>query len=297
MSEISSSPLHLSFSQRNGYKSIPQPLNLEELTPHLRNELDAAVRKAVDESSVCSRQGDECYKIYAVANWNKALHQYAVSKFRLRYDEYNMGQFLLCNCLPIFAYGEFHDVMDIIEDLLNLVGNEQPSFPQALRDIFQRHQVPYIIKEIETGKWWIIQTGTPYEQLGILSAFACLQDPSLKYTKDHLEKSGYELAKGNYSQGTEESLKALEACVRSISGQPNKTGGEALKECNRIYQIPFPLYKMAENIWSYRNDATGIGHAMKDGKLTSPNRWDSQLIYVACCGIISYLVNRKNAEG
>jgi hypothetical protein len=297
MSEISKHSPHLSFSQRNGYKPIPQPLNLEELTPRFRNELDAAVQKALDESAVCYRQGDECYKMLGVANWNKVLHQYSVSKFGLRYDEFNLGQFLLFNFLPIIAAGSFHDVMELIEDLLNLVGDEQPSFPKIVSDIFQQHQAPYIVKKIETGKWWIIQTGTPYEQQQILSAFDSLQDPSLKHTKDHLEKSGYELAKGNYSQGAEECLKALEACARFISGLFNKTGGEALKACNKIYEIPFPLYKMAENIWSYRNDAPGIGHAVKDGKLTPPTRWDAQLIYVACCGIISYLINRKNSEG
>ncbi len=296
MSETINTPLPLSFSQRNGYKPLPEPLNLEELTPRLRNELDGAIRKAVDESSVCSRQGEECYKTFAVANWNKALHQYWVSKFGFRYDEYNIGQFLQFNCLPIIAYGEFHNVMELVEDLLNLVGDEHPSFLLNVRDIFQRHQAPYIIKKMETGKWGIIQTGSPYEQIAIISAFSCLQDPSLKFTKDHLEKSGHELAKGDYSQGVEECSKALEACARFVSNQPNKTGGDALKECHKIYQIPLPFYKIAENIWIYRNDAPGIGHAMKEGKWPPPSREDAQLIYVVCCGVISYLVNRKNAD-
>ncbi len=197
--------------------------------------------------------------------------------------------------MPVINTGLFNEVFDLIEYLLSLTGEQQPSFPLAISEIFHGNQAPYLLKKVEHSKWWIIQTGTSYEQEHVLGAFSCLQDPSLKHVREHLEKSGHELTKGNPVLAAEESLKALEACARFIGNCPNKSGGDALKECNRVHPIPYPLYKSIKCLWVYRSDAPGVGHAMKDDAIPPPSRWDAQLIYVKCCGVISYLLNQKNS--
>lgn len=289
-------PISLSFSQRNGYSAIPSTLKPGELTSHLRNELCAALREAIDNSAACKGRGVKCYETFQVANWEKALHKFWVSKLGFQYEQFNPGQCLEYNCLPIIKNAPCNVVFDLVENLLNLTGEQQPSFPIAISEILHTNQAPYLLKQVERSTWWVIQTGISYERKHVLEAFSCLQDPTLKYVREHLEKSGHELTKGNPVLSAEESLKALEACARFIGSCPNKSGGDALKECAKIYSIPFPLYKSVEYLWIYRNDASGVGHSLKDGAIPPPNEIDGQLIYVACCGFISYLLNQKNSK-
>lgn len=289
---------NLSFSQRNGYESIPQQIQPEDLPFLLRNELCAAIKDAYSASTngPGPHLDEECYRQLKVANWCKALRYYSMRKLGYSYNlHFNSEEFLDSYCLPIIIGGSFNKTLETIEDLVNLVGGQQPSFPEEIHNIFQSYQIPYILKKIEPEKWWIIQTGSLEEQQSILSTFSCLQDLASKYVQEHLERAGHELTKGDYIRSTQESLKALEACLRFVCDEPNKAGGEALKACKKIYLLPDPICETIDKLWHYRNDAPDIGHAMKDAKYPPPDRWDAQLIYVTCCGFIKYLINKKNS--
>ena len=88
-------------------------------------------------------------------------------------------------CLPIINRGEFYEVFEIIEDLVNLVGEQQPSFLVAIAEVLERNRAPYILRKTQEGKWWIIQTGAAEEGEAVLNAFV---NATSKYTVGHLEK-------------------------------------------------------------------------------------------------------------
>lgn len=281
----------LSFSQRNGFTSIPSPLKPGELTPQLRNELNAALREALEAFAACSHQNEECYKIFEVANWNKILRKYWVNKFKQRFEDFvNAFMCVEYYCLPIINRGEFYEVFEVIEDLLNLAGEQQPSFPVAITELLERNQAPYVLRKNLDGKWWIIQTGTDEEKEAVLNA---LTSATSKYTVGHLEKCGHALTKGDPVLATEEAIKGFEAELRNIGNLPNKTGVDALKKCASVLPIPLHINKMLESMLNYRGDTPGIGHAMKDSNYPPPDRFEAQFIYVVCCAAISFLSNKN----
>lgn len=285
---------NLSFSQRYGFTSVPTPLKLGEITPQLRNEFNAALREALEAYAACNHRSEESYKLFEVANWDKVLRKYWVTKFRLPFDQY-VSAFMCVEyyCLPIINRGEFHEVFEVIEDLLNLVGEQQPSFVAAIDELLIRNQAPYVLRKNLEGKWWIIQTGTAEEGEAVLTAFA---NALSEYTIGHLEKCGHALTSGDPILATEEALKGLESQLRSISNLQNKTGVEALKKCASILNMPHHIFKMLECMLNYRGDTPGISHAMKDSSYPPPDRFEAQFIYVVCCASISLLSNKFSGK-
>ncbi len=51
---------HLTFSQRHGYESLPEPMQLEELSDDLRREIWNATREFLESQASTKCLSDEC---------------------------------------------------------------------------------------------------------------------------------------------------------------------------------------------------------------------------------------------
>lgn len=99
---------------------------------------------------------------------------------------------------------------------------------------------------------------------------------------------------GDYRNSIKESISAVEAYCREITGQ--KTLGTALNRLNDKGLVIPPMLKTTfEKLYAYTNQPeTGIRHALMDDNGTyTPASEEALFMLVSCCSFINYL-NKKN---
>lgn len=274
------------FTQRNGFEPIPAPLQPEEISQQLRLELEDLLLKETQKEW---NRPHGC----KIADWHNILGDIWVQFFK-------KPRFATCQdlciqeCTRLICFGGFHEVFTVMEELAVRVEDKQPSFQDEINHAFVRNQVPYILyKSPEKKEWIIIQTGSGKERESVLQCLADIGDPAFSKTREHFEKSGHNLNKGEFPESVGQSTKALEACLRTLTHTPDSSGGQVLKIFDNEIKLSPGIKQIISAVWQYRNEAEDVGHSKKDNTTSPPpDRWDAQLIYVVIAGILSFLVNK-----
>jgi len=275
---------NLSFSQRNGYEDAPLPLNPGELPYEIRNELEATLR-----TEYAKAFNPHCSDL--TIDWDMIFKELWVQFFKDRYIAYK-AYACMQRCADLINTSPFHYVIDLIEWLATRISDKQPTFQNSISGIFFRYRAPYQLQEKISGGWIVIQTGTEQEKKAVLCAFSSLQDSRFKTTRQALEDAGDYLCKNKNDEAASKAAKAFEACLRTLVGKPDVTGGAALEIFAEKYCVPKEMKETMVSIWKYRNKKSGVGHAAKDSaEAHIPTNFEAQCYYVHCCGAISYFLN------
>ena len=130
------------------------------------------------------------------------------------------------------------------------------------------------IREIETA----VENSTPY--YGV---------------KKHLKEAVSLLADRkdpNYRNSIKESVSAIEALCKEISGKEKATFGTAIKILEKKDFIHPALKDAFSSLYGYTSDADGIRHAlMEETNLTSA---DARFMLISCSAFINYVITRIN---
>jgi hypothetical protein len=119
-------------------------------------------------------------------------------------------------------------------------------------------------------------------------------DSKIQPIKLHLTQALEHLsdrASPDYRNSIKESISAVEAACRTITGNDKATLGEAIK---RIGDNIHPaLEKAFLLLYGYTNDAGGLRHALTEHS-TSPRYSDAKLMLVLCSAFINFLLARTS---
>ncbi len=96
-----------------------------------------------------------------------------------------------------------------------------------------------------------------------------------------------EREKPDYRNSIKESVSAVEAMARKITGKDSATLGEALRVLGRAKTLHPALEDGLSKIYGYTSDADGIRHAMKDK--SNVTQADARLMLVLCSAFVGYL--------
>jgi hypothetical protein len=275
---------YLSFSQRNGYEDVPLPLNPGELPYEVRNELEATLRMEYQKAynPRCMDPTDD---------WDMVLKDLWVQIFKDRYVAYQAYP-CMQRCAELINTSLFHCVVDFIEWLATRIGDKQPTLQNSINNIFLRYRVPYQLHKKISGGWIVIQTGTNQEKKAVLDTFSSLQDSRFKTTQQALENAGDYLCKNKNGDAVSQAAKAFEACLRTLAGKPDLTGGEALESFAKEHSMLTEMKDIMSSLWRYPNRKSGVGHAERDSPETpQPTNYEAQSYYVQCCRAIRYFLN------
>ena len=161
------------------------------------------------------------------------------------------------------------------------------SFVEQLNSEFERLNFAYRVVGTE-----IVEITSEEEVAAVESA---MRD-SATNIRTHLIKALELYAqrpKGDYRNSIKESISAVEAYCREITGE--STLGDALKKMNSKGVLIPPMLKVAfEKLYAYTNQPdTGIRHALMDEDGTySPASEEALFMLVSCSSFINYL-NKK----
>lgn len=88
----------------------------------------------------------------------------------------------------------------------------------------------------------------------------------------------------DYRNSIKESISAVEAACRLVSGNRSATLGDALKKIQSLHPV---LSKAFNQLYGYTSDASGVRHALSDDSTITYA--DAKFMLVACSAFVSYL--------
>jgi hypothetical protein len=88
----------------------------------------------------------------------------------------------------------------------------------------------------------------------------------------------------NYRNSIKESISAVEAACRLMTGRDSATLSDALKKIKNIHPV---LSKAFNQLYGYTSDASGVRHSLIDEE--SITYADAKFMLVACAAFVSYL--------
>lgn len=264
------------FSERYGYVRPRDVFIKEDMPIEVQN-------------AICTCY-DELKRIHAISIvWNR-LETYVWTNFlnqRLSTQKFRY---------PVITdYLERKDIpwykkLDLIEFTLNYFYAQRinpdiiNAFIQSLNFHFERLYFGYRVVALK-----ITSITTEEEINTIETAIAEAKDN----VREHLNNALKLFAnhpEGNWSGSIKESISAIEAYCRELTGK--NTLGDALKELQKLFpDVPQVLITAFEKLYVYTNDAkTGIRHALMDATATyTPSSAEAQFMLVSCSAFLNYL--------
>jgi hypothetical protein len=275
------------FSQRYGYSPIKNVVQSESIDQDLRNSLWSvatlhywsSVKSDADmihPQVRLSAHGNEDLQLLCRRLWlnffREPLDTLADSWTDVR--NYLRGLFFSC---------AWHEVYDLLEFLAQNHPDEaqNASFMHAANVFMERELSAYRFVERR-----IVRITAPEEIEAIEKAVAAEKSA----VRDHLESAIRLLADRrapDHRNSIKESISAVEALVRSVSGSEKGTLGDLLKQLSRRHPIHPALEAAFIKLYGYTSDASGIRHALIEGESAAFE--EAKFMLVACSAFVNYV--------
>jgi hypothetical protein len=267
-----------SFSQRMGIKPIRNIIQVDSMDDELRKGL----------------WNDIYQNFWWKKNWGvfkNLINDLWTDFFKKLIDEAPAHEVLLQTIRNLYFSLEWNEVYDFIEFIVNRFDGEYDinQFVKACNITLKKTRSAYRI----IGKK-IVQITSDQEIDEIEEAL----NTSKKYTQ-HLNRA-LELFADNkapdYRNSIKESISAVEALTKLITGRTKTTLGEALSLLeNKLGSFHPALRKAFSNLYGYTNDAQGIRHALLGESELDVE--DAKFMLIVCSAFINYLVVKADKAG
>lgn len=272
-----------SFSQRKGIKPVAEVAQIGAMNDELRNSLWNALDSVFWSTDyfVYGRHGGSG----EIEEFSRALWAHHFKKpvdSRPGYGHPGRGRQILDRIREYFFACEWNEVYDFLEFVVRLYGREKPRLPDFLNQVLARELAGY--KFIDGT---LVDITGPQESQMLEEA---LTDTRFAPVSAHLERALNLMADRktpDHRNSIKESISAVEAMARVVSGNPKATLGEALKVLEKKGHLHPALKDGFSKLYGYTNDDDGIRHAM----LEEPNldQSDAKYFLLSCTSFINYL--------
>lgn len=272
-----------SFSLREGYESLPSPMQLEELSPDLRREIWNAIWEALGKNSVFgSRRFHSVSGGPGSNSFFDSVRRILGHRLEIPHDEIRNDFFQISeNIKSIILNSEFNKLLDFLEDFSCLDGEP----PSCIAQIFDLHIAAYWLDTSKTPPQFIPRS-SPEEGEAIRRALETVEGNDFAGASAHLREAAKSINSGQFAQAVEESVKAVESVSRSIDPD---TLGKALNILERKGLITHPALKKAfSKLYGYTSDKEGIRHALLSREAADV----AQFMFGACASFAAYLINQ-----
>ena len=279
------------FSQRKGIRPVQKALQLKCVDDELRARLWSMLQICLWDKwrslhpyggvgkSDATKQIDILLRFYWIDYFKVPLD--TLPEFRSDYD-YAPSAYKILR--KHFFEAKWWGVFDFIEfTIKKLPTYGRDPLKKSLNQILEEENSAYRIVGSE-----VVEISDPTE---IESVEVAIASP-LRSVRKHIETALEKLAdkkKPDYRNSIKESISAVEALSRSITGMPGATLGDCLKEIQGEGGPLHPAFVQSlKNLYGYTSDQEGIRHALIDGK-TALSYSDAKFMIVVCSGFVNYI--------
>lgn len=182
------------------------------------------------------------------------------------------GHFFSC------PWNEVYDILEFIFTSKRGVDHSD-IFRKLINTILEKHQSAYRLIGNQFGE--ITQNE---EVAAIESAMLVASNPVRQHLDEALKKLS-DREQPDYRNSIKESVSAVEAACREVTGNPKATLQDALKKMTGLHPA---LNEGFKKLYAYAGDESGIRHALTDeGERCSYG--EAKFMLVACAAFVSYL--------
>ena len=265
-----------SFSDR--YNSKPA-LHINEISPKLRKRLLLVIFKYEVRSTYDPIFGDLEFEISPV----EELLEYLGARYSIEggpschWNNYNYLE-------RVVEQEEWYVVFDVIERYLNLIDKRKVS--SAICEM-------NLILQEEQSQWMIVDNKVipRFENEELSDVETAMNNSLLGVSNVHIEKALRLLSlkeTPDYANSIKESISAVEAACKFITGLEDVTLGKAIKHlCDSGVEIHQSLRQAFEKLYGYASDESGIRHAGVD--FTNAGFDEARFMLVTCSAFVNYL--------
>ncbi len=278
------------FSERAGYRSLRDAIQLEGMDEPLRNSLWNVFSERFEvqfESSPYTNEGmwGDFYRAIWRDFWKRPIEEMPTETWKTRQA---ISQW--------FHGAEWFEIYDFIEYTTSAAG---------LGAVGQRLEVLYntVLAREVAGYRIVSGLVTPISDERELSTIqealtSTTNRGPLAPIHTHLQTALTMLADRktpNYRNSVKESISAIEALARLITGDDRAELGKALKRLEPAITLHPALKTAFGALYGYSSDASGIRHALSGDDVVEFE--DAKYMLVACSAFVHYLVVKADKAG
>ena len=282
---------HYSFSQAQGYETIPGPLKLGELPEDARTGIWNLVFDHISQSITREFLDALGGGPWIRGAWGEILRAKHCHFEHRPADDWNPQFSRICKDLRQYIEPQpFNRVFDLIQFVLRQRVCPR-SFTARMRDLFTQHYA------IDLGPPpTIVPAATPEEGNTVVSAAETLRRAGLRGSALHLSKASECLSRGDWAGSVRESIHAIESVARQLDPEAARTLGPALASLQR-HGVLHPALKDAfSKLYGYTSNEQGVRHPLLDRTHAQVGHDEAVFMLGACASFASYLW-RKHVAG
>ncbi|CAG8866716.1 AbiJ-NTD4 domain-containing protein [Pseudomonas fluorescens] len=271
------------FSERKGLKPVRQTIQTNVMTDELRNSLWNTLQLIVWDSQ--DFMHDRYHNYPGIDGFSEILWFRYFKKpidERPSYAYPNRSEKILKIIRDHFFAATWNEVYDFIEFVVAVCQKGNSRLSDTLNRVLSTEMSAYRFVD---GK--VVDIVGEQEREMLEEALA---DTKFAAVAAHLERALALLAdrkQPDYRNSIKESISAVEAMARIVSGTPKATLGEALKALEKTGKLHAALKDGFSKLYGYTNDESGIRHAMLDEPQLTQE--DAKYFLLSCTSFVNYL--------
>ena len=289
---------HLTFSQRQGYEPMPDPMRLEEISGALRLEIWNETRRLLESVSY-KREFDyfDDGRIHFNAEGVEFIECVIGRLLKIPEDEVDTEYNNVISFLKKTIRNEnFKKILDLVE----IISNEKPDrrFVRKIYHAFEAHAAAYWL-DLSRRPYQFFPRSNKAQGDATRKAIETIHDGGMRGAETHFRQAADHLNARQFADSIADSIHAVESVACMIDPKAKKTLGEALNSLERSGLLKHPALKEAfSKLYGYTSDEKGIRHALLDKPSPDVDLDEAMFMFGACASFAAYLVNkhRKAAQ-
>lgn len=303
--ERSQFPEHFTFSQRYGYKDLPEPMKLEYLSADLRRELYDAIYAFLNIEHI-GYERDISYLP------NRIISSYyidtVVGKIKgVTKDEVPIKFYLAIKDIKSAILEEkFNIVLDSLEIIINESFNYEKStsymntrrsqFVNEVIELFDKYDSAYHLNISQRPHIFYPRTSKKQGQ-ATQQAIETVRQGKMDGAATHLQQAVEFINMKLYAKSVAESIGAVESVARKIDPASSKTLGPALDSLERADLLKHKALKKGfQRIYGYTNDEEGIRHPLISQSEADVALDEAIFMFGACASFAAYLTRKHQQQ-
>lgn len=284
-------PDQLTFSQRNGYEPLPEPMKMEEISDALRREIWNTIREHLLKLRYNFNRYFAEYEQRMIERIIGKLFKISESEVRTEYDEVMHVFSVICLSSP------FNRLLEFLEAFMNDKDIDD-TFAERMRFLFEIHGAAYWL-DSSHGRHLFVPIASKEQAEATRQAVDTVEQSGVAPgAATHLGHAVEHLNAGRYADSIRESIHAVESVARVIDLEANKNLGAALKSLERAGLLRHPALREAfDKLYGYTSDEEGVRHALLEQNAADVDLDDALFMYGACASFAAYLVNNHRKSG
>lgn len=266
------------FSQRLGLTPLHKQIQTESLDESTRNRIwNTIYYSKLAGNSYFNERKDTIYFRYERI-WNEHLKLPPNTTSRTHYQYHQLFDRKI---QEVMREGQWYEVLNFLEFVV-----------QKFSDEYDIAEFNEILETENTGYRIINREITPItsqvEIENIEEAISSRYDSINSHFGNALKLLS-DRKTPDYANSIKESISAVEALCKIISGDKKGTLGKCLKKIAQNHPIPKSLEMALNALYGYTSDEGGIRHALTEDS-TQPTFADAKFMLVSCTAFVNYLL-------